>query len=253
MFDHPILEVPEWVPAEVAAAARMILGNGEAPLDIVKVTQRLLSNVQMKKVWVELKRNRRDKYRPSGESFHSIQLPPEIDSQDALVQRWKAEAEENRSLGDEPLAKQFEFLSMAGQVIENNSPAPPIPDDMRHGLALALFFSLAVALYAARERSITQKEAERWENVARNRGLTEQAGAVRRFLAKPEVSRQLVKRQRVDPRLRAYIVNLAFQTRQIFGSPLARTIATTANVAFAETGSPAITPATVKALLRKIP
>lgn len=253
MSSPHVLEIPDWVPAEVAGAARIIVSVEETPPEVVDVTQRLLSNVQMKKVWTELMRNRREDYRPSGESFHQIQLPREIESWGAMAGTWKGLATENQGLGDGKFARQFGFLSMAAEVIEHKNPSPPIPDSMRHGLALALFFSIAVTLYCAADRSITKNGVERWENTLRERGLDGRSNAVRSFVAKPEVSRLVVERQRSDPRLRAFVVSFALQIEHIFGSPLARTIATTANVAFDLTESRMITYETVKAILKKLP
>jgi len=246
-----VLETPDWVPAKVAAVARIIVSD-DPPSEVIEVTQRLLSNAQMKRVWTELNRNRRENYRPTGETFHQSQLPREVESWGAMAETWSALAVENQSLGEDSLARQFNILSRHAELIDYHHPSPPVPDSMRHGLAMALFFSLAVALYSARDRSITQKDADRWEKAFRERGLNERAEAVRSFVAKPEVSRLVVERQRFDPRLRAFIVTLGLQVERIFGSPLARTIATTANVAFNNTASTAISHETVKAILKKL-
>lgn len=186
-----VLETPDWVPIEVASAARMIV-SAEPPSEVIEVVQRLLSNAQMKRVWTELNRNRRENYHPTGKTFHQSQLPREVESWGAMAGTWNALAAENESLGEEPLARQFNSLSRRAEFIEHYHPSPPVPDSMRHGLALALFFSLAVALYSARDRSITQKDVDRWEKAFRERGLNERADAVRRFVAKPEVSRLVV-------------------------------------------------------------
>ena len=253
MSSHPVLEIPGWVPTEVAAAARMIVSDTEPPPEVMAVTQRLLSDAQMKRVWTELKRTRREGYRSGVVTLHLSQLPREVESWGAMARTWKTIAGENRSLGERLLERQFDSWSMSAELLEHHNPSTPVPHDMRHGLALALFFSFAVALYCAGERSITKKDVNRWERAFRKRGLNERADAVRSLVAKPEVSRLVIERQRIDPRLRAFIVNLALQVERIFGSPLARTIATTANVAFDKTEPKILTHETVKAILKKLP
>ena len=113
MSSHTVLEIPYWVPVEVAAAARIIVSVEETPPEVVDVTQRLLSNIQMKKVWAELMRSRREDYRRSGESFHQSVLPREVESWGAMAGTWNELAAENRSIGEVLFARQFDFWSMS--------------------------------------------------------------------------------------------------------------------------------------------
>lgn len=246
------LEIPDWVPTEVAGVARMMTTLALPPVEVVQVTRRLLRDERMQKVWTELGRCRREEYRPTNKKFHETNLPPEIESWGAMSQTWKSRAAENQAIGDQPFAAFFSTLARAAEVAANDSPSVPIPDHLRHGIALALYFAIAAALFVSGEKSVSRKDVESWEMGLRLRGFAERANAIHDIVAKPQVSRLIVDRQRQDPRLKAFVVNLAYWCESMFGDPMARTIATTANVVFEKTGPDELTRNTVRAFLKHL-
>jgi|GEM_PF-2596008 len=252
MTNSASLEIPDWVPAEVADAARFMTVWALPPVEVLHVAQRLLRDERMKKVWAELNRSWRDDYKPTNRKFHGAKLPQEIGSWRALSQTWKGRAAENAAIGDGLFSEFFSSLARAGEIAERCAPSPPIPSERRHGLAVALYFALAAALYVSGEETVSKKDVDSWETTLRLRGLRERANAVRELVATPQVSSLIVERQRFDPRVRAFVANLAYWCESIFGDSMARTIATTANVAFEKSGRDMLTRDMVKAILKNL-
>jgi hypothetical protein len=186
----------------------------------------------MESVWQELSKHQREEYVTTAKPFHPATLPQAVESWADMAAALRSRAAEYGELGGAALAAKYEKRALAAEERHRARASGASSDAERHEVALAIIFTVAVALYREGLKTVTQRELDQHVEALRSAGRNEIAAAYERHAEKPAVARFFVERKRTNARLEAFIEGLAGQTNPLFGKPLYGVIATIANIAF---------------------
>jgi hypothetical protein len=242
---HETPELPDWLPRSVGIFAQSLWRGfqRQGEPEVRELLLRLVSDSRMRKVWTELRKRERENYQPTEKFVHSVMplanwFP---DSRHALQHPHRQEGRPPPEI----LANYHALRFYEGQ-----GPRPPLQD-----LAMVYFFDNAFALGQQRIRLVPISElrkkrphflkmAEKLRADAAEQerlGLYENRRIVEAALAYEELANAapapgpsllVTRQQQRDPRLKGFVMLLADVAKNVFGSPLYGSVATTANVVF---------------------
>ena len=220
---------PSWLPPKVQQAVRKIALSGRVPPEIV---YRFATDTRMESVWRELGKRTRDGYQSTNAPFYSATLPQQCDSGAALAVHLREHAAKERSLGRDAEAEKLERI--AAEVADRDRVGMTFdpPPDMKHEMALAALFTVAIARFWQHPETATLKELEERVAAEREAGRVDVAKAFEGLLDDPGARRFIVTRRRTDARLEAYVEAMTIACRELFGHDLPGIVATLTNVAF---------------------
>jgi hypothetical protein len=246
------LELPQWLPSVVKLAAAKIDQHrlSEGTPDDIRLLNRLTSDERMKKVWREI--GSRSARIGSAQRFQH----PTLFYNACLAREKRKKASELRSKGG--------YFDMAtAKVLESEADVLAQASTEAHNAWSAEECAVYCFFYGAYDKALgpgplpTRKSLDdlhkEYSDVTkklralaerlRAMGMDHHAEELVRIALEVEENKlyietnyedrgtRIVERQRSDPLLQSYVVQLATITRVIFGSPLYGTIATTATVA----------------------
>ena len=240
--------IPEWVPARVAEAASAIVNLcDELPAQVLEFVMRLLTDPRMEDVWHELNRHKRVSYKSTGEHFRQGVLPEVLKSFDALAEAARERAQEFESFEAREAARDYVRLAEAlGRAHQNSPAADPACKD-EHEVALATVFVMAVALWAQPRRVVPQREIADHIGVLRKAGRHAVADTHAKAMLEPDNRPWIVERERTDPFVRGFVIELAACMKMLFGSSLYGVVSTITNVVF---NQELVSRAQIRALLK---
>jgi hypothetical protein len=242
-------ETPSWVPPGVARLIEKLSEPDSTPVPVdPEVIRRLATDVRMRNVWAELTKKARDTDGTTGRAFHLGRLPDAVRSWGALAGAERAQSNRIGDLGDAEGAQAYKQLAEGMDFLDCMRAKPSIDSAQEHQLSLALLFLCTLSLYASNLTSVSKEEVEAWKQRELAAGNTSIAAAIDREVADPNVQRLIVARHRTEPRLEAFVEQMAIQLRQLFGNPLHGVLATVANVTF---GRDDLTRERVRTILRR--
>jgi hypothetical protein len=222
-----------WVPSSVLAMANYLAdATGDGPPEVRDLLRRLITDEQMRGVWQDLQKHKRDGYAPTAAQFYKAGLPGAVQSWAGMAAAWRSRAADYRDLGDEATAAQYEGFASAADARQASSQSVSLDQGDEHELVLALIFALAFSLYCAGLEMVKRTDIEQRIASLRADGEAEAADAFRRQAQISENSRFNVVRKRGDQRIHAFMEGMAKEMRAMFGQDMPGAIATITNVAF---------------------
>jgi hypothetical protein len=260
---HQAIRIPDWVPQPVAHLAHIMYEqetrHGVATGSI-ELLLRLTCDPRMEGVWAELLKRKRSKYRTTADFFHPANSRPQA-FWDPEARSRQRRAALMRSLGGGELRAEIKHLETSALLAEFAGTAclfpryegqPEIP---RQQLALAFLFQQAFTFARQKPRAVSQSDAQTTRNhcVAMAERILADNNELKRLCGYPDErleraasayleraddlapgpgSPLLVNRKHGRNELiKGFVVEFASITKEIFGAPLLRTVATFANVA----------------------
>ncbi|NOT39103.1 MAG: hypothetical protein HOP13_01275 [Alphaproteobacteria bacterium] len=223
-------EFPSWVPPRIRQAAVQIASSGQVP---VLVVSRFATDARMRGVWQELGKKKRDDYQRTNTPSHPGTPPPQCDTWASLATSLRAHAAKERSFGRDAEAEKLEQTAAAVADRDRAGVSFESPPDMKHDMALAALFTLAIARFWQRPETATLKELQARIAFEREIGRLGVAKAFESLLGDPVAHRFIVARRRTDARLEAYAEAMTIECRKLFGQDMPGIVATLTNVAFA--------------------
>jgi hypothetical protein len=263
--------IESWVPDAVSDEAVRLyeqLATGKNPGESLAVLTRLISDPRMKLVWQELYKTKRDdKYETTDVFLYAARV-----SNSSWAAEHRKQASELRKKGGARNESAAGLLEAQAAVEEGIGDPPSDPRWSEQDRAAQLFLKhacwsainikpvyfsdiqvkvakLRTVAASLREHSIMLKtlslksEARKLWEIADD--CEDQARIVEPNLDIDDP--WVIVRDRGDPKLRTYIIDLSIAAISIFGTSLYGTLATVANVVF---GGEAVTAAKVRELLR---
>ncbi len=223
------VEFPSWVPPRIRQAAEQLALSKLVPAAVVR---RFSVDARMESVWQDLSKLARDGYQPTTARFYPATLPPQCDSWASLAANLREYAAKERSFGRDAEAEKLEQTAAAVADRDRAGVSfEPLPD-MKHDMALAALFTLAIARFWQQPETATLKELEARVAFERTLGRVDVARAFERLPNDPVASRFIVARRRTDARLEAYVEAMTIECRKLFGNDMPGIVATMTNVAF---------------------
>lgn len=274
-----------WVPAAIADAARRLyaeIETGEKAAEAAEVLCRLYSDARMEGVWNELYKRRSGSF-PVNEFVHPARIS---NASMAAVNRQRAC--QLRNNGDAVSGDEARLLEAEAELLEAE-PDPIDPKWSEQDRAVQIFLTNAYRnaldirpVFLSDIQSNIKKLGEIAESLRNHaatlqsigmkdesRQLTEVADNCDEEIESIDPSRNnaagrnqathfrphaddpwIITRERGDPELRTFIVDLSITTISCFGTPLYGTLATVANVVFSRDD---ITQSKVREMLRGTP
>jgi hypothetical protein len=261
-------EVPDWVPGPVSHLAHLMHKDAikrEEKAESIELLRRLTCDPRMRKVWNELLRRKRTNYRASKTFLHPVRSGPQT-FWTLEARKRRRHAELIRTLSDGEARAEVKELEMwaslsefagtmyifSGSHIFSGYEGPEI-DRQHHALAFLFHEAFTLARQKPEPVSLTDAQVSRnhyltmakcilSNNTERQRlrgypdeRLSKAASAYLELadeLAPAPGSPLLVMRRHGrNDFIKGFVVEFASITKEIFGAPLLRTVATFANVA----------------------
>jgi len=256
MTVSPLPIIESWVPEAVIDAAVRLhadLAAEENPEEGLAVLSRLISDPRMRLVWEELhKTKRNDKYETTNEFLYPARV-----THLSWAAEHRKQARELREKGGERNESAARLLEAEAAVEEGMGDLPSDSRWSEQDRAAQLFLKQAcrsainieptyfsdIQAKVAKLRTIAASLREQ-SVMLKSLGLKGEARKLDEIAADCEDEARITEpnletddpwviiRDRGDPKLRTYVVDLSIPTVSIFGTPLYGTLATVANVVF---------------------